>query len=103
MRRGRLQGVDPAETLADAQTALEHGAHRRACDLAWRAAAAAARIGNESILAQAVELADALATAGYDDAGQLRVYAEAALEDAKRGTRPPSAFERLMSRDRRQR
>jgi hypothetical protein len=93
--------VNATEKLADAQAALEHGAHPVACDLAWRAAAAAARVGNESVLAQVVELAGALVAARLDGAEQLRVYASAALEDARRGTRPPSAFERLISRDRR--
>ena len=84
--------MSAAEQLADARTALDHCAHKRACDLAWRAAASAARVGNERVLAEVVELARALP----DE--QLRVYAEAALEDARKGTRPPSAFERLISR-----
>jgi len=95
--------VNAAEKLADAQTALEHGAHAIACDLTWRAAAAGARVGNEGVLARAVELADALVAAGHDDAEQLRIYAEAALEDARNGTRRPSMFERLIARDKRPR
>ena len=95
--------MNAAEKLADARTALEHGAHALACDLVWRAAAAAARVGNKEVLEQAVELATALVAAGHKDSEQLRVYAEAALEDARKGTRPPSAFERLISRDRRPR
>jgi hypothetical protein len=87
-----------ADKLADARTALEHGADARALDLAWRAAASAARVGNTEVLAGVVELAPAL-----PDGEQLRVYAEAALEDARNGTRPPSWFERLISRDRRPR
>jgi hypothetical protein len=86
-----------AEKLADARTALDHGAHKRARDLAWRAAASAARVGNQGVLAEVVELASAIP----DE--QLRVYAEAALEDARKGTRPPSAFERLISRAKRPR
>ena len=95
--------MNAAEQLADARTAFEHGAHARASDLTWRAAAAAARVGNKEVLEQAVELATALAAAGHKDGEQLRVYAEVALEDARKGTRPPSAFERLMSRYKRPR
>jgi hypothetical protein len=90
--------VGAAEQLADARTALEHGAQSRALDLAWRAASSAARVGNKEVLAQVVELASRL-----DDGEQLRVYAEVALEDARKGTRPPSAFERLISRAKRPR
>ena len=95
--------MNAAEKLVDARTALEHGAHARARDLVWQAAAAAARVGDKALLQQVVELAGALAAVGVDDGDQLRVYAEAALEDARRGTRRPSAFERLISRDRRPR
>lgn len=90
--------MSAAEELADARTALEHGAHGHAVDLAWRAASSAARVGNKDVLAAVVELANEL-----PGAEQLRVYAEAALEDARKGTRPPSAFERLIGRDRRRR
>jgi hypothetical protein len=83
--------VKPAEKLAEARTALEHGAHARALDLAWRAAASAARADDQQVLAGIVELAD-----GLPDAEQLRVYAKAALEDARNGTRPPSAAERIF-------
>jgi hypothetical protein len=83
--------VKPAEKLADARTASEHGAQARALDLAWRAAASAARVNDEEVLAGVVDLTDAL-----PDAEQLRVYAEAALEDARNGTRPPSTAERLF-------
>jgi len=95
--------MNASEMLADARTALEHGANARACDLAWRAAAAAARIGDATMLEQVVDLAAALTAAGHKGAEQLGVYAEAALEDARRGTRPPSVFERLISRDKRPR
>jgi len=81
-----------AEHLAEARTAFEHGAHARACDSAWRAASAAARVGDVATLELAVELASALVTEGVEDSERLRVYAEAALEDAREGTRPPSAF-----------
>ena len=87
-----------AEQLKDARTAFEHGAEERALDLAWRAASSAARVNNQGVLAEVVELAGAI-----PGAEQLRAYAEAALEDARRGTRPPSAFERLISRDKRPR
>lgn len=90
-----------AEYLADAQVAAANGAHAQACHLAWRAAAAAARNGDEEVLAQVVELAARLSTAGLADAEQLLRYSEAALEDARLGTRPPSAFERLIRRDKR--
>ena len=90
--------MSAADQLADARTALEQGAHARALALAWRAAAAAARVGNQNVLGEAVELAKEL-----PDAEQLRAYAQAALEDARNGTRPPSAFERLIKRDRRPR
>jgi len=83
--------MKPAEKLADARTAFEHGAHARARDLAWRAAASAARVNDAEVLAGVVSLTEAL-----PDSEQLRVYAEAALEDARNGTRPPSAAERLF-------
>ena len=86
--------MNPADQLADARTAFERGAEARALDLAWRAASAAARVDNKDVLAEVVELAKTL-----PGAEQLRVYAEAALEDARKGTRPPSAFERLIKRD----
>ena len=88
--------MNAAEKLAEARTALEHDAHPRALDAAWRAASSAAQVGNAEILRQVVELARMI-----QGADQLRLYAEACLEDAERGTRPPSAFERLFSRDRR--
>lgn len=88
--------MNAAEKLADARTAFEHGAEARALDLAWRAAASAARVNNQHVLADVVEFASAV-----PGAEQLRVYAEAALEDARKGTRPPSAFERLISRAKR--
>ena len=90
--------MDPAEKLADARTAFERGANAHALDVAWQAAASAARAGNQEVLTGVVELARAL-----PDAEQLRVYAEAALEDARNGTRPPSAFERLIGLVSRQR
>jgi hypothetical protein len=95
--------VEAAEYLADAQVASGNGAHKYACGLAWRAAAAAARNGNEGVLAQVVELAAVLQAAGANDAEQLLRYAEACLEDARNGTRRASAFERLIARDKRPR
>lgn len=90
--------VHAADYLADAQVASANGAHAYACGLAWRAASAAARNGNEAVLAQVVELASALRAAGLDDAEQLLSYSEACLEDARNGTRRPSMFERLIAR-----
>ena len=87
-----------AEQLREARTALEQGAEERGLDLAWRAASSAARVNNKDVLAGVVEFAGAL-----PGGEQLLAYAEAALEDARRGTRPPSAFERLISRDKRPR
>ena len=52
-------------------------------------------------LATLLELVETLAE--HDDVDQLRVYVTEALKDAKEGTRPPSAFERLMQRDQRPR
>ena len=86
-----------AEQLAEAQTAFANGALNYARNAAWRAAAAAAQIGDAETLERVVEL-----TRKLDDE-QLRIYAEAALEDARKGTRPPSAFERLLKRDKRPR
>lgn len=88
--------MSAAEDLADARTAFEHDAHARAFDLAWRAAATAAQAGDASTLEGVFAFSETLVAAGVEGAGQLRVYAEAALADAGAGTRPPSAFERLM-------
>jgi hypothetical protein len=95
--------VNAAEYLDEAQTAFEHGALERARNSAWRAAAGAAQTGNIALLEQVVTLTRALAASDVDEGEQLRIYAEACLEDAKAGTRPPSAFERLITRDRRPR
>ena len=95
--------MNAAEHLAEARTAFEHGALARACDSAWRAASSAAQVGSEDTLQQVVELATALAATGRDDAEQLLRYSEACLEDARGGTRPPSAFERLIGRYKRPR
>jgi hypothetical protein len=89
---------DADRNLAAAHEALAAGALDRARDAAWRAASAAARIGDQDALQEVVEIASMLIERGAPEADQLHVYAEACLEDAKAGTRPPSMFERLMSR-----
>ena len=48
------------------------------------------------MLALAGTLVERTAGGDRDEAERLRRYAEACLEDAQRGTRRPSAFERLM-------
>jgi hypothetical protein len=95
------RSTDAERLLAEAQEALAVGAHARAVDAGWRAAAAAAQIGDEAVLEQLVDLAAKLAAGETKDTEQLRVYAEASLQDAKAGTRPPSMFERLLGRGRR--
>jgi hypothetical protein len=91
---------DADRELADARAALAAGALTHAGESAWRAAAAAASIGDEQALEDVLALAGTLVeqtTGGdRDEAERLRLYAEACLEDAQRGTRRPSAFERLM-------
>ena len=87
--------MSAADDLADGWTAVEHGALDYGRDCAWRAASAAAQVGDAKTLEGVVEIASKL------DAEQLRIYAQAALEDARAGTRPPSMFERLFTRDRR--
>ncbi len=98
---------DAERELADAREALACGALGPAADHAWAGAAAAANIGDEDSLSALLELVETLAeqTRGrdHDGAEQLRVYLTEALEDAKRGTRPQSAFERLMNRNQRPR
>ncbi len=91
---------DADRDLTDAREALAAGALAHAGVSAWRAAAAAASIGDEQALEDVLALAETLVerTAGgdRDEAERLRRYAEACLEDAQQGTRRPSAFERLM-------
>jgi hypothetical protein len=93
--------IDADRELADAREALACNALDRAADHTWVGAAAAASIGDEQALEALLELVEALARRG--DVEQLRVYVTEALKDAKEGTRPPSAFERLMRRDQRPR
>jgi hypothetical protein len=93
--------LDADRELEGAREALACGAYARAADHAWTAAAAAASIGDKEALAELAGVVEALAD--HDDVEQLRLYVTAALEDARRGTRPPSAFERLMKRDQRPR
>jgi hypothetical protein len=89
---------DAERELADLREALAVHAYSRATDHAWAAAAAAASIGDKEALATVLELVGTLAE--HDDVQQLRVYVTEALKDAREGTRPPSAFERMMTRER---
>jgi hypothetical protein len=93
--------LDADRALAEAREALAVGALDRARNATWRAASAAAQIGDEQALEESIAIASRLAGRNVPDAEQLRVYAEACLEDARKGTRPLSWFERLMKRDRR--
>ena len=77
------------------------GAFDRARDAAWLAAAAAAQIGDATALTEIGSVASTLVERHVDGAEQLHVYTQACLEDARSGSRPPSAFERLLRRDRR--
>jgi ElaB/YqjD/DUF883 family membrane-anchored ribosome-binding protein len=95
------RSVDAERELSEAREAIAAKAYDYARDAAWRAAAAAAQIGDEDALQEVVDIAASLGTAGVDDVEQLRTYAEACLEDARAGTRPPSMFERLLGRGRR--
>jgi hypothetical protein len=97
------RSLDADREIAAAREALDAGAFDRARDAAWRAASAAAQIGDTVALEEVVEIVSALATAKVDDVEQLQAYADACLEDARAGKRPPSMFERLLSRDRRPR
>jgi hypothetical protein len=92
---------DADKELAAAREALARRSYARAADHVWTASAAAASIGDKQALAELLELVASLAE--HDDVEQLRLYVAAALEDARRGTRPPSAFERLFNRDQRPR
>ena len=97
------RSLDAEREIAVAREAVAAGALDRARDAAWRAAAAAAQIGDAAALEDVVEIVSALAASKVDDIEQLQTYAEACLEDARAGTRPPSMFERLMGRNRRSR
>ena len=92
------RSVDAERELATSREAVAAGAYGHARDAAWRAAAAAAQIGDEQALEEVVEIVSGLAAAGVD-VDELRIYAEACLEDARAGTRPPSMFERLLGRN----
>lgn len=97
------RSLDADRELAEAREAMAGGAVDHARDAAWRAAAAAAQIGDEGALEEIVQIASTLAESNVSEADQLRVYAEACLKDAREGTRPPSMFERLLGRDLRNR
>jgi hypothetical protein len=95
---------DAEQSLADARAALARGALAYACASAWRAAAAAAKRGDDKALAALAALAPALELQSSgrrrDDAARLRSYVEACLEDARKGTRRPSAVEQMFGRNR---
>jgi deazaflavin-dependent oxidoreductase (nitroreductase family) len=95
---------DADRELAAARRALARGAVEPAVRHAWLGAAAAATVGDEGALSALLDLAGRLVplTTGreHDDAERLTIYVGQCLDDARRGTRPPSAFERLLSRDR---
>jgi len=97
------RSLDADRALAEAREALAVDALERARDATWRVASAAAQIGDEEALEQAVAIVAQLAARDVPEVEQLRVYAEACLEDARNDTRPKSMFERLMSRERRPR
>ncbi len=96
---------DTERHLAEAHEALALGDVGTATGAAWRSTSSAAQTGDAEALATLVEFVATIeerATGRQrDQAAQLRVYVEACLEDARKGVRPPSAFERLLGRDRR--
>jgi hypothetical protein len=92
------RSLDAERELAAARMALDAEAFDRARDAAWRAAASAAQIGDAAALEEVVEIVSALAASKVDGVEQLQTYAEACLEDAKAGTRPPSMWGRLLGR-----
>jgi hypothetical protein len=106
---GTVPGVsrspDTERYFAEAGEALALGDVGKATGAAWRSASSAAQTGDADSLASLVDFVATLeerATGGQrDEAAQLRVYVEACLEDARSAKRPPSAFERLLGRDRR--
>ena len=95
------RSLDAERELADAREAIACRAYARAADHVWTGAAAAASIGDEDALASLLALIDALSA--HEDVAQLRLYVTEALEEARRGTRPPSMFERMMRGDQRPR
>jgi hypothetical protein len=84
---------------------LRRGDLKRASQEAWAAAATAASIGGEEVLqalqAVALELEEKTSGREREEAGRLRLYLLNSLDDARRGTRPGSAFERLLGRAKR--
>jgi hypothetical protein len=96
---------DAEHELAAAKEALAVGALAQALGAAYRAAAAAAQLGDGETLDALVEVVSTLEqrTTGHthEDAEQLRVYVDACREDAREGTRPPNALERLFHLHRR--
>ena len=98
-------GAGTQRSIDEAREALALNDVGRGTGAAWRAASSAAQTGDVESLATLVDLVATIekaATGGdRDEAAQLRVYVEACLEDARSGKRPPSAFERLLGRDRR--
>jgi hypothetical protein len=101
------RSADTERYVAEANEAMALGDVGKASGAAWRAASSAAQTGDAETLA---ELADFVTTLEqraegreHDEAAQLQVYVTACLEDARQGKRPPSAFERLLGRDRRTR
>jgi hypothetical protein len=99
------RNADTERHLADAREALALGNVGKATGAAWRAASSAAQSGDEEALATLVDVVATIeqrATGSeHEEAAQLQVYVTACLDDARRGKRPPSAFERLLGRDRR--
>ena len=90
---------DAERTLEETEELLAAGLLERTRDAAWRASAAAAQVGDAEKLERLAVISGQLVEQGVDDAEQLRIYTEACLEDARKGTRPPSWFERLLSRE----
>ena len=96
---------DAAREQAAANEALAVGALGEALGAAYRAAAAAAQLGDEETLEALAEVVSTLEqrTTGHahEHVEQLRVYLDACREDAREGTRPQNALERLFRLDRR--
>jgi hypothetical protein len=99
------RSADTERHLAEAHEALALGDVGKATGVVWRAASSAAQAGDAETLATLVDVvAEIEQRAGgrdRDEAAQLHVYVEACLDDARKGKRPPSAWERLLGRDRR--
>jgi hypothetical protein len=92
---------DAERTLAETQELFAAGLLERTRDSAWRAAAAAAQVGDAEKLEQLAAIVGHLVEQDVPETDQLQVYVDACLEGARKGTRPPSWFERLLNRDRR--